>query len=182
MSTPNWSRIQELAESGRSPNAECILELRARVEALEAAQLEQAESHRFCTDAIVRRVEALEAGATCPHIVSSDEGTSYCRLAEQTQDKLDRLIAMDRDDPDPAIAEFRAASAEARPAISLVDEVAYEAGLSNLADARAAIRAVAAWIRDRHDSDQVVHTAYEAAAWLSIAADRSSGADPQPMR
>jgi hypothetical protein len=35
--------------------------LRARIEALEAAQLEQAESHRFCTDAIVRRVEALEA-------------------------------------------------------------------------------------------------------------------------
>ena len=32
-----------------------------RIEALEAAQLEQAESHRFCTDAIVRRVEALEA-------------------------------------------------------------------------------------------------------------------------
>jgi hypothetical protein len=28
---------------------------------LKAAQLEQAESHRFCTDAIVRRVEALEA-------------------------------------------------------------------------------------------------------------------------
>jgi len=30
------------------------------------------------------RVEALEAGATCPHIRSSDEGTSYCALAEQT--------------------------------------------------------------------------------------------------
>ena len=29
------------------------------------------------------RVEALEAGATCPHIATSDEGTSYCRLAEQ---------------------------------------------------------------------------------------------------
>jgi hypothetical protein len=28
------------------------------------------------------RVEALEADATCPHIVSSDEGTSYCALAE----------------------------------------------------------------------------------------------------
>jgi hypothetical protein len=38
-----------------------ILELRARIEALEAAQLEQAESNRFCVDAIVRRVEALEA-------------------------------------------------------------------------------------------------------------------------
>jgi len=55
--------------------ADCLLELRDRVEALEAAQLEQAESNRFCTDAIVRRVEALEAAQ---------------------QDKLDRLIAMDR--------------------------------------------------------------------------------------
>ena len=29
------------------------------------------------------RIAALEAGATCPHIVTSDEGTSYCGLAEQ---------------------------------------------------------------------------------------------------
>ena len=29
------------------------------------------------------RIEALEAGATCPHIITSDEGTSYCGLAEQ---------------------------------------------------------------------------------------------------
>jgi hypothetical protein len=42
-------------------DSSCILELRARTEALEAAQLEQAESHRFCVDAIVRRIEALEA-------------------------------------------------------------------------------------------------------------------------
>ena len=41
--------------------SDTILEPRSRIEALEAAQLEQAESHRFCTDAIVRRVEALEA-------------------------------------------------------------------------------------------------------------------------
>jgi hypothetical protein len=40
--------------------ADCLLELRSRIEALEADQLEQAESHRFCVDAIVRRVEALE--------------------------------------------------------------------------------------------------------------------------
>jgi hypothetical protein len=67
--------------------------LSARIEALEADQLEQAESHRFCTDAIVRRVEALE-------------------LAQQ--DKLDRLIALDAADPtpDPAMPELRAASAE----------------------------------------------------------------------
>ena len=41
--------------------ADAINALSARIEALEAAQLDQAESYRFCTDAIVRRVEALEA-------------------------------------------------------------------------------------------------------------------------
>ena len=35
-SIKDWARVQELAESGRSPNAVCILELRARLEALEA--------------------------------------------------------------------------------------------------------------------------------------------------
>jgi len=29
------------------------------------------------------RVAALEDDATCPYVVSSDEGTSYCQLAEQ---------------------------------------------------------------------------------------------------
>jgi len=78
-----------------------------RIEALEAAQLEQAESHRFCVDAIVRRVEALEA--------------EY----EET-----------------ALAELRAASAEAQPAGGLMERVEIRAG----GDARAAIREVATWL------------------------------------
>jgi len=76
--TPEQWEYQERWASD-DDDASCILELRCRVEALEVAQLEQAESNRFCTDAIVRRVEALEAAQ---------------------QDKLDRLIAMDAD-PDP---------------------------------------------------------------------------------
>jgi hypothetical protein len=55
--TEKWALEDELDSS-------CILELRSRIEALEAAQLEQTESNRFCTDAIVRRVEALEAPMT----------------------------------------------------------------------------------------------------------------------
>lgn len=31
--------------------------------------------------------------SVCPHIVSSDEGTSYCRLAEKTADLLAKLRA-----------------------------------------------------------------------------------------
>lgn len=71
----------------------CILELRARVEALEGsyetmrlAALEwgkDVDKLMRWSDQHLHRIMALEAGATCPHIVSSDEGTSYCGLAEQ---------------------------------------------------------------------------------------------------
>ncbi len=62
-----WNLLQRQGETLGSAESIALLELRARVEALEAAQLEQAESHRFCTDAIVRRVEALEAAQRAIH-------------------------------------------------------------------------------------------------------------------
>jgi hypothetical protein len=117
----------------------CLIDLHARVEALEADQLEQAESQRFCVDAIVRRIEALEAAP---------------------QDKLDRLIALDAADPtpDPAMPELRAASAEARPASSL-DQMIIDAMLAahvkgggtsfpvpHPDEIKAAIREVATWL------------------------------------
>ena len=89
-----------------------FIELRARIEALEAAQLEQAESHRFCIDAIVRRVEALEA----------------------TQHAI-------RSGPESPLVE-RVADAIAGQATS--------AGIVNDRPARAAIREVAKWLRDRY--------------------------------
>jgi hypothetical protein len=96
-----------------------------------------ASDTRACVLELRARIEALEAGATCPHIVSSNEGTSYCRLAQQSQDKLDRLIELDRAKP--------------APAGSLVERVAarVEYGIDANQDpegiARAAIRQVAAW-------------------------------------
>jgi hypothetical protein len=243
-----------------------IQSLRFRVEALEAAQLEQAESHRFCTDAIVRRVEALELAhriqsgtltsaeraelgvvpvvdleaavhraaaeardAVMPalsHLSDAEREqmaqelakpsawrpleveTTYGsgdaqRIAQELlkpramvvrgsfehggkqfsyeaeameaerpphQDKLDRLIALDREDPtpDPAMDEPRPASPEAQPVGGLVERVETRAG----GDGRAAIREVAAALLEWHDSDQLVHTAWEAAKWLQREADR----------
>jgi hypothetical protein len=58
----------------------------------------------------------------------------------QPQDKLDRLIAQDRD---AALTELHAASAEARPAGGSVERVETRAG----GDGRAAIREVAKWLR-----------------------------------
>lgn len=34
-----------------------------------------------------------QPSSACPHIISSDEGTSYCKLAEQTADLLAKLRA-----------------------------------------------------------------------------------------
>jgi hypothetical protein len=82
--------------------ARCILELRARI-------------------------EALECGATCPHVVTGDEGTSYCGLAEQQA----------ATPPEPA------------PAGSLVEAVVEAmkcAEASWSGEARAAILAVAEWL------------------------------------
>jgi hypothetical protein len=129
MTTPHratpeqWAYMHERTEAGLEMTS-CILELRDRIEALEADQLEQAESGRFCTDAIVRRVETLEAydkeDANCWAMVRSGMHALRERieaLEAAQQDKLDRLIALDAADPtpDPAMAELRAASAGAQP-------------------------------------------------------------------
>ena len=125
----HWS---EMDRTNFNSAPSCILELRARV-------------------------EALEAGATCPHIVSSDEGTSYCGLAEQQA----------APPPEPA------------PAGSLVETVAdaiYRNGTGDgfRDEARAAIRAVAAALNEWQDSDseQLLRTTWEAVRWLEQEAER----------
>jgi hypothetical protein len=137
-----WEHVQICAGMKQQvpwATAACLLELRDRIAALEAAQLEQAESHRFCTDAIVRRVEALEA---------AHEAT--------------------------AMAELRAASAEAQPAGGLVERVAL--ALDNscpddeyvINDCRAAIREVAAHL-EKHNPFFVLDTPIEHDVWEAAA-------------
>ena len=100
------------------------------------------------------RIEALEAGAACPHVRSSDEGTSYCALAEAvaaqqsplfTAEEVARIVAPSSPDRDQT-------GAAAQPAYSLLDRVAeavcdapntHEGWRS---EARAALRVVAAWL------------------------------------
>jgi hypothetical protein len=78
-----WAQIERSAEEVHGDGCSAILELRARIEALEAAQLEQAESHRFCTDAIVRRVEALEATQHAHADLSRLSGAEQDRIAQE---------------------------------------------------------------------------------------------------
>ena len=100
------------------------------------------------------RLEALEAGATCPHIVSSDEGTSYCGLAEQ-------MAAASSPDHVRDATEMVSAG-------SLVERVGRAISLDawdGTAEARAAIREVAAWMRE-NECD------YNAVRWLEQEAER----------
>lgn len=122
-----WDRLERWADS--STTDACVLELRARI-------------------------EALEAGATCPHVVSSDEGTSYCALAEATA----RI-------GQPDVPANTSTNASAKPTSnpdqirsSLVEQVAAAIHPSICADpnlylheARAAIRAVAEWLRGQQE-------------------------------
>jgi hypothetical protein len=114
-----WSYAETCAPEDFAGYA-CILELRARVEALEVGQ-------------------------------------------QPPRDKLDRLIALDRDDPAGSLVK-RVADAIAAQATS--------AGIVNDRPARAAILEVAAALIDWWDSDEVARTGWEAAKWLEQEANR----------
>jgi len=134
----DWEYIRLRAEDGVGL-LNCILELRARIAALEAAHSPQ-------------------------------------------PDKLDRLIALDAADPNwepnPAMAELRAASAEARPAGRLVERVTarIEYGIDAELDpegiARAVIREQAAWLRENDSECQMGGDADATAELLEQEADR----------
>jgi hypothetical protein len=142
-----WEHVEICAGTKQIPWAtnDCILELRARVEALEAAPA----------------FRVLETGERIQMNI--------------VQDKLDRLIALDAADPtpDPAMDEPRAASVEAQPAGGLVERVANAISEGDEPDkwhpeARDAIREVAAWLSEHTDDDA---SAYWAAR-LEQEADR----------
>lgn len=91
-----WREIEDAAKLG-STNCAAISELRARVEALEAS---------------------VKGGKPCPYIRSSDEGTSYCALAE----KGVPATVMDSLTVHPAQPRTEQQAAQA-PADSLVERV-----------------------------------------------------------
>jgi hypothetical protein len=118
-----WETLEHYVIAIPNPSiASCILELR-------------------------NRVKALEAGQTCPHIVTSDEGTSYCALAEQTANQF-------RDPTEKVAAAAPADSLVERVADAIVSQ-ATSAGIVDDRPARAAIREVASWLRSEPASRAV---------------------------
>jgi hypothetical protein len=109
-----WALLEELSAPEYDST---ILELRARIEALEAAT------------------------PGCPHIATSAEGTSYCRLAEQT--------ATSQPSPNPARIRSSLVERVALAISGIEDSSCWdEEAVSWTPEARAAIREVAACIRE----------------------------------
>jgi hypothetical protein len=117
--------LQQSARVHGATYSQVLLHVLERIELLDKDSIEQFQSNRFCFEAIVRRLERLEA--------------------TQQHDTL--LIGGPQDKPTPP-------AAPATPAEGLVERVAKAIHPSICADpylyqheARAAIREVAAWIR-----------------------------------
>lgn len=160
-------------------------ELRARVKALEAkyetmrlAALEwgkDVENLQRWSDQHLLRIARLEADATCPHIISSHGGTSYCDLALQTA--AAQLDPIDEEENDRRFMAALAAIENATPEQiraaaglperrSLVERVAGAIHPNRCADpnlylheARAAIREVAAYMQENYADTDWVTTA-----------------------
>ena len=103
-----------------------------------------------CVLELRARVEALEAGATCPHVVTSDDGTSYCRLAEQASPTVKESLTAD--------------SSLAERVERAIHDIEFPRGLD---EARAAIREVAAWLEGQN-----VGAGRAAARWLREEVER----------
>lgn len=134
---------------------------RLNPEAWESIEL-YAEDNVFdaCFLELRARIEILEAGATCPHVRSSDEGTSYCALAESvaaqqpplfTAEEVARIVAPITRDRDETGDYFMVQDVP----VILMDRVAkaiYDAPNTHegwRSEARAAILEVAAWLREQ---------------------------------
>jgi hypothetical protein len=87
------------------------------------------------------------------------EGTTQGMLADCIQEIFSRIEALEAAQLEAPMTELRAASAEARPAGGLVERVE-EAIITGMVDgdrhaARAAIREVAAWLRENDSACQM---------------------------
>ena len=104
----------------------------------------------MCLSIAIHRPENI----LCPHVVTSDEGTSYCGLAEQQVARIGQS-----DVPADISASTGSLVEQVARAISLD---AWDDAGNWTAEARAAIRAVVEWLREHHaDGDPVAATALE---------------------
>ena len=147
-----WAQVQKCADAVGSCDCSAILELRARIETLEAAAHKHIVETSANILALVSRIESLEAAErTASKVYEISEPLKL--TPEQAQQVRDLLA------PEPR------RNYPAKPENSLVERVVMDIGrdgeTARWNEARAAIREVAAWLREQHDGDLVAATVLE---------------------
>jgi hypothetical protein len=202
--TPEQWHELERCSHGSQPWAPCILELRARVEALEAAAHKHIVETSANILALASRVEALKAAQQQLEPIDEEENNrrfhacmdlirnatpeqirAAARLPKRPASKVYEINEPLQLTPEQAqhVRDLLAPNSKPTPnssqigsslvervstAIALEDEKHYwpstesdARGVVESDMARAAIREVAAWLREQHDGDLVAATALE---------------------
>ena len=136
--------------------AVALLELRARVEALEELHKAVVDlNERFNLDPLVARVEALEGRELTHRLATLAWGKDVESHGRWIDDHLKRIMALEAGQQPPQDKRDRLIALDA--ADSLVGRVAMAINPSDgaplyLDEARAAIRAVASWLKNERQS------------------------------
>jgi len=148
-----WNQVQKCADVVGSSDCSAILELRARVEALEAAAHKHIVETSANILALSTRVESLEA--------AEREASKVYQISkplkltpDQVQQVLDQLRPKSKPTPNPS--QIRSSLVE-----RVVMAIGRDSETARWNEARAAIREVAAWLREQHDGDLVAATVLE---------------------
>lgn len=160
-----WDFQQQWAERG-DEDSQCFLELRSRVETLEAAAHKHIVETSANILALASRVEALEA-ASRPGLKVVHKISEPLELTPEQAQQVRDLLAPNSSAP------LASSNHPAKSDSLLVKRVALaisgiEYGLERdeeavnwASEARAAIREVAAWLREQQDGDLVAASALE---------------------
>jgi len=145
-----WAECEEWAASSVIGASDaCILELRARVEVLEGAAHKHIVETNSNIVALFTRVESLEAAER-----EASKVYQISKPLKLTAKQQEEIAALLRPDPKPVVKGPLLVTRVAA-AISQDGEPIHWSG------AYAAIREVAAWLREQHDGDPVAATALE---------------------
>lgn len=138
----HWNQVQKCADVVGSSDCSAILELRARVEALEAAAHKHIVETNSNIVALFTRVESLEAAERQASKVY--EISKPLKLTAKQQEELNALLRSNSK-PSPNSSQIGSSLVE-RVGAAIFQQFENNAG--NEAEARAAIREVAAWMRE----------------------------------
>ena len=147
-----WADVEDWAANNGTSHA-CILELRARVEALEAAAHKHIVETNSNIVALFTRVESLEAAERQASKVY--EISKPLKLTAKQQEQLNVLLRPATSQPSPNSSQVGSSLVDrVRTAIALEDEKHYWPEARDAVEtdmARAAIREVAAWMTSNPD-------------------------------